>query len=940
MFFAVVATLAGLSYAYFAYTNKIDIATVKANSPTYVTVKSEYEMHKVIFDPVDNANTALSKKRYAVKLGADIKLTDDMIITRDIALDLGKYQFDLNGHTLKILHTYEGKTVIKNETIDTVTGMFINTDAGTPGKIDISTPNAEISSGITAKIAQDSSIQLLSFSENRLVQDVYQFVKERMFDYYWHDLALPTHYYNYDIKFAYSFNVDLLPEETENDYINNDGHILKLPTTKRNAEMILSITSETLFSSAHTALKVPFVLLPSKPSTTFFSERMAAAEEELLQYFDYYRWGSDNGDYYIFNNLSLPNTDAYYGISLSYSAISTVYDDEGVASQLTNGDLSISNGKYILHKYNTVTNDGQRHVALKVTFTFDDEGVLTTANRTYNFHIITNTNYDIASQIINDIGVILVKDGKFVLPTLYDLRDYGIKNVSYAVKNEYFKITGDDNNIIEVTEVGYPPITQKVYLEITFDFLTNTPLKIVSESRIYCEAYGSGGGDETYDQYFDAYYDLHARLVAYLDNGTRFAEFQMPNETVGRTVRYGIIRTSELPADLTTLSMIGYESVVLENGDTLAYIDTTNPALTEIKINFDKIPLTDTNVTLLYSFNATSWYGNGSSFTIPGVIREDTVVDANLFAAMKEVYDANNDGVLLTSEALAVLPGAFIIEDVNISDWSGIELLSNLTELEIRNSTIAVADMARIARLSKLTKLTIDNCGITNAALAQLPKFDKLKYLNLSRNGITSLDQLPVLGSLVELDVSGNSILSVSTLGSYPSLTTLNISNNQINIFEDLRKISHLSTVRLYNNLKSGSSATTYGALGTYNITSFTIMAKKGIEVYYKLDSGTEVLFTPTDQQLRGAEILEAISYTSNGNGKIELTETVYASNGSIICTISYLGADFDFVSAGGGKIYATIKPELVVSGKTYYITASTIVDGVTITRLLEVRMP
>lgn len=141
------------------------------------------------------------------------------------------------------------------------------------------------------------------------------------------------------------------------------------------------------------------------------------------------------------------------------------------------------------------------------------------------------------------------------------------------------------------------------------------------------------------------------------------------------------------------------------------------------------------------------------------IITEITFPDANFRTYITENIDTDKDGLLSSEEIAAVT--SINVTGKWISDLSGIEYFTELTELDLTNNNLTSID---ISALSKLTILNVQNNT-------------KLEALNLSGN--TALEQLNIsfCTSLRSLNLSNNiNLMSLEAAGCV--LTSLDLSHS------------------------------------------------------------------------------------------------------------------------------------------------------------------
>ena len=131
-----------------------------------------------------------------------------------------------------------------------------------------------------------------------------------------------------------------------------------------------------------------------------------------------------------------------------------------------------------------------------------------------------------------------------------------------------------------------------------------------------------------------------------------------------------------------------------------------------------------------------------------------------------------------------------------ITDLSGLEHATSLTELRLRNNNIA--DIEPITRLDSLQRLDLQANRFTD--LAQLEALRSLRWLNLMQNNIASIDALPALPDLEMLFVDFNTIADITPLAGRSALTRLGLVGNNITDISALAQLTNLDWVMISGN--------------------------------------------------------------------------------------------------------------------------------------------
>jgi len=136
-----------------------------------------------------------------------------------------------------------------------------------------------------------------------------------------------------------------------------------------------------------------------------------------------------------------------------------------------------------------------------------------------------------------------------------------------------------------------------------------------------------------------------------------------------------------------------------------------------------------------------------------------TFPDTNLEAAIREAID-KPEGLIFTSD----LNGLTSLKTKGITDLTGLEYCSNLTELVLDYSQIS--DLSPLASLTNLTALDLEwsGRGYSIFDLSPLQNLTELTRLHItgSRNQISDLSPLASLTNITDLYLHSNQISDLS----------------------------------------------------------------------------------------------------------------------------------------------------------------------------------
>ncbi|AXG67935.1 internalin-J [Kordia sp. SMS9] len=164
--------------------------------------------------------------------------------------------------------------------------------------------------------------------------------------------------------------------------------------------------------------------------------------------------------------------------------------------------------------------------------------------------------------------------------------------------------------------------------------------------------------------------------------------------------------------------------------------------------------------------------------------------DANFKAKLLESLhiDDNDDGEIDVAEALDVT--RLYIHYGNISDLTGIEFFTNLTEIRCDNNNISTLDLSIFPSLEKVNA---NNNNITSINVSGLTN---LEFLNVHDNQLTSID-ISGLSNLHSILISNNQISTLDTQGL--SLRRIECSGNLLTTL-DASHHTELTLLKCDNN--------------------------------------------------------------------------------------------------------------------------------------------
>lgn len=225
--------------------------------------------------------------------------------------------------------------------------------------------------------------------------------------------------------------------------------------------------------------------------------------------------------------------------------------------------------------------------------------------------------------------------------------------------------------------------------------------------------------------------------------------------------------------------------------------DTINP---DVNTLLKSIVTPTTNIIELGGTSALTVAAAGAINTIQ--IETGVVIfpDENLEKAIRKTIQ-KHDGDILIGDVNKITE--MRAEEMNITNLTGIENLTNLIRLNI--STNKISDIEPLKSLTNLVTLSLDRNQIIN--LEPLKYLTKLGDLRLIDNQIINIEPLAALTNLSALYLNNNKIINIDPLKVLTKLTTLDLINNQIINIDPLKTLTRMRSLQLMYNQITNISA-------------------------------------------------------------------------------------------------------------------------------------
>ena len=188
------------------------------------------------------------------------------------------------------------------------------------------------------------------------------------------------------------------------------------------------------------------------------------------------------------------------------------------------------------------------------------------------------------------------------------------------------------------------------------------------------------------------------------------------------------------------------------------------------------------------------------------------IPDPNLRAAV-EIALGKASGDTVTAPDMANLT-RLEAPNANISDLTGLEHATNLTELSLGDTHVegegwinsnSIKDLSPLAGLTNLIELTLNQNNITD--LSPLAGLTNLIWLDVGGNNVSNLSPVSGLINLTGLRFWHNNIKDISPVANLTHLTKLNLNNNNISNISAVAGLVNLTDLSLNNNSVSNLSS-------------------------------------------------------------------------------------------------------------------------------------
>ena len=215
--------------------------------------------------------------------------------------------------------------------------------------------------------------------------------------------------------------------------------------------------------------------------------------------------------------------------------------------------------------------------------------------------------------------------------------------------------------------------------------------------------------------------------------------------------------------------------------------------------------------------------GIQQTVTFHALAREGIIIpDSKLRTAIGITLNKSFGETIVPSDMAALT--SLEAEGAGISDLTGLELATNLTELRLSRNNISdisavagltklrtldlrdntISDISAVANLTNLTLLLLDRNNILD--ISAVERLTRLTELHLDRNRISDISAVAGLTHLTLLDLGGNAVSDISAVTGLINLRSLFLWENSVSDISAVARLTRLTALNLAGNAVSDIS--------------------------------------------------------------------------------------------------------------------------------------
>lgn len=917
----------------------------------------------------NKAEVSSASSRYILVLGADITLTKDIYIDRDVSLALNGYTLNLQSYAITIRHNYAARMVVtaydrfsdSSKAKGMVTGV---------GKIYYSVPNgvAVFDEVLTADVYDEAKNPnghfVAELNEALTVKEIKNRIDTlvRDTDCFIGDLPLVSEVepYPYRIVWTPSDKATLLKDaedsgtEVLNKFLDSDGAVTMPSPSEIGAAAFYSVSLSLSYSINHAdggpvadGSGVKNIVLLSEGAA---DDKIAEGVSFLKTYFAPYRAAGDLEAYKLQLDLGLISKLNYFGLTYSYTVKDTATGEDLSLQYLTG---TAENGSVTL-VYPAEIADVTLSVSVTCTYKSGADTVEKTIAEDAEFRFLATdgNNSNQAESLMDSIGALIftgVGEVQYLIPKenyiLYNIADivYGFEN-----NNAYYSMLqtenpNDGNKVYDAVQMDKAPgYEEKINLVLNITFESGAPATWTVRTQIYYIDPSMGGGGEGADQFAYYHYLVTNTFLEKTFAGETYLSFTMPTVWLGTVeVKYLLdgsygeegterIRITE-SEDGTTATFTVNRSLLGMTNETVRLKFKYRRKQENYHAGWENVVVYGQKM----ADDGTTLEGEPTVYTfeLSGIYHKGTVIGQELFEVLYAKYNRSDldDEPILTYREIndPTVTEIEIGASPVFTDYRGLQYLKYVTSLKVFNSGFGTSAGQYLVLMTNLASLEISGADLKDVKWSTLKALTHLTQLTVSDCDLSGNADLSALNGLTQLSLRNCSLVSLDGIRNLSNLETLDVANdevfgdrnpNTIRRFDGLYELSALKELYIYGNVVSDAG---FGATGRYNVSELVLLSEKGVEVYRETEGTTPKRFTYTDTEREYAYAVQAIVYRNvaesvNETISLLLPETLPIGNSN-----SYT---FEYLLIPTGEILAFQSGSLGVSADA--LTSAGILDG------------